>query len=336
LKEIGVREIKFSEIAKVKCFEPGERPVFLLRFTNGESLVVKAESNSNGRNADAIIPLMAKMMKQVSPQVKATILSGAEMNALVALSGDLAKFRGQDESRKYLELYVTEGRQMFAFYKMPFVENLTDFDKVTTKVSAAFMFMQLDTVALHQLGKIVAVDLFIGNHDRFTPDGRVQNAGNLLFQSSNGRLTPIGLDFYEAQGIASDLHDSSPEDTYGRNGKRTFQWAGMVLQSEMHIRCYAGLAIKGLNGEFAKLQGNSSVELLKHTDVIAFANGMLEGMRALRDFLQFRGGLPSGVAERMRRLGWSAARPTTPPPPFQTTGRHDYVTSFQRRSLNGC
>jgi hypothetical protein len=331
-----MREIKVAEVARIKAFEPGERPVFQLTFTDGDNLVVKAELRA-GREANAMIPLMAKMMKQVSPQVKGKILVDAEFTALTTLSQDPGKFPDDDASQKYLALMIEpQARQLFSHYKMPFVANLTDFEKVAKNRGAAHMLLQLDHEALFNLGKIVAVDLFIGNHDRFAPSGKVQNVGNLLFQSSNGKFTPIGLDFYEAQGGASNLMKDSPQDVYDNSGTRTSQWPGMILRGEPLMRDFARKAIDGLNERFNEFQGTSStpLALLNWVDATAFGNGMVKGALQLKEFLASRGGLPPGVRERMQRLGWPLPppdRPTTAPP--QTTGRKMYVDVQRKRGL---
>jgi hypothetical protein len=56
-----------GEVTEVLCFEPGERPVFCLTFTNGEKLVVKSEIRTGSGHADQSIPLAGAMMGQVSP-----------------------------------------------------------------------------------------------------------------------------------------------------------------------------------------------------------------------------------------------------------------------------
>ncbi len=328
-----MREIKAAEVARIKAFEPGKRPVFQLTFTDGDNLVIKAEV-LNDRDADTMIPLMAKMMKQVSPQVKGKILTDAEYRALVALCQDRGKF-SNEASQKYLALMTEpQARQLFSYYKMPFVTNLTDFEKVAQEHGVGYMLLQLDHEALFILGKIVAVDLFIGNTDRFGANGKVRNVGNLLFQSSNGKFTPIGLDFYEAQGFASNLMVNSPEDEYGRDGKRTDQWFGMILSTQGRMRDFATKAIAGLNEQFNAFQDTTAtpLTLLNSIDAKEFGSGMVKGADELKQFLGSRGGLPDGVRERMTRLGWPVPppnRPSTAPP--KTTGRKMFVDVQRQR-----
>lgn len=307
--------------------------MFLLTFRNGDKLVVKWESRGGeGRNAaaESNIRWAAKMMKQVDSQIKARFLTSAELASLDTASKAGIAIFDTPESRAYLELMTeADAQRFFAVYKMPYVSNLTDVKAKANKNELASMLLQLDDEALNTLGKIVAVDLFNGNVDRFDHDGQLTNEGNLLFQSSNGKLTPIGLDYYEAQGAASNLDASPPTP-----------WVGMNLLNESAMRNYAQKAIDGLNGKFQKLHDASlpPLQLLKSSDAKSFANGIVIGARTLRAYLGQKSGLPTGVLERMKLLIWPLpppARPGTLPPRWEPTGRTMYVTAHRKRGMFG-
>lgn len=74
-----------------------------------------------------------------------------------------------------------EGRLLFSWYKMNFVNSLKDV-KAKSQVNPGLMLLRLKKAPfLYVLGKIVAVDQFIGNSDRFNAMGELVNPGNLLF-----------------------------------------------------------------------------------------------------------------------------------------------------------
>jgi hypothetical protein len=316
-----MRPIIAAEVKEVLCFQPGERPVFCLTFANGEKLVAKAELGSG--HAKQSIPLGAAMMKQVSPTLQVEMLDNNELSELEKLPQFPERFRplqNAEASRAYLELYMSaEGKAMNTFYKMPFVERLMDI----TKVSPALMLIRLKKPpALFSFGKIVAVDQFIGNNDRFNAMGDLVNEDNLLFQQIDGQITPVGLDFFEAQGQAANLLEEPPDRQFIGKNKFKYVWGGENLLNENNIRFFAQNAIKSLNGYFSQQNMRQITAVFDHDDVLEFANGMREGINELKKFLVTRGGLPEGVRKRMDMLGWPynanlPPRPAMPAPRFR-------------------
>jgi len=176
--------------------------------------------------------------------------------------------------------------------------------------------------ALFSFGKIVAVDQFIGNNDRFNAMGELVNEDNLLFQQIDGQITPVGLDFFEAQGQAANLLEEPPDRQFIGNNKFKYVWGGENLLNENNIRFFAQNAIKSLNSYFSQQNMRQITAVFDHDDVLEFVNGMREGIKELKQFLVARGGLPEGVRKRMDMLGWPynanlPARPTKPAPRFR-------------------
>jgi hypothetical protein len=315
-----MRQILAREVKEGLCFEPGERPVFCLTFTNGEKLVVKAEIRTGNGHADQSIPLAGAMMRQVSPSVKVEMLNDQEFRELGLLPNYPERFRplqNSAASREYLELYTSaEAKPMNSFYKMPFVDQLTDI----TKTSPSLMLLRLKKPpTLFSFGKIVAVDLFIGNNDRFNAMGELVNEGNLLFQQIDGNITPMGLDFFQAQGQAANLLVAPPDNLKVGGGKFKYTWGGENLLNENNIQFFADKAIKSLNSYFSQQNMRQIRTLFDQDDVLEFADGMREGINGLKQFLATRGGLPEGVRIRMDRLNWPydaniPARPSQPAP----------------------
>jgi hypothetical protein len=310
-----------GEVTEVLCFEPGERPVFCLTFTNGEKLVVKSEIRTGSGHADQSIPLAGAMMGQVSPTVQVEMLDKSEfvsLRTLIQFPGRFRPTQNAEATREYLELCTSEEAQPgSAWYKMPFVGQLKDI----TKGTPGLMLLRLKKPpALFSFGKIVAVDQFIGNNDRFNAMGELVNEGNLLFQQIDGTISPVGLDFFQAQGQAANLLVGPPDWGKNARGKYEYIWGGENLLHENNIRFFADRAIESLNAYFSK-QNIRRITLFGPDDALEFANGMKEGIRELKQFLLMRG-LPEGVRIRMDKLGWPynanlPARPVKPAPLFK-------------------
>ncbi len=302
-----MRQIVANDVTEVMCFEPGERPVFRLTFSNGDKLVVKAEINTQAGHASKSIPLAGAMMRQVSPTLEVEVLDNNEFLALRTLAQDPARFRPlehADAAREYLELYTSpEAKPLNVYVKMPFLTNISDASKITP----VLMLLKLKRPpALFSFGKIVAVDQFNGNNDRFNAMGELVNDGNLLFElSPNGNITPVGLDFFQAQGDAANLLERPPEPQVLDRQRRLVKvlWGGHNLENENNIRFFAERAIESLNQYFAS-KNRYIINFLGPDEVLEFVNGMKAGIRDLKFFLSRRGGLPEGVKVRMLRLNW--------------------------------
>ena len=324
-----MRRILAGDVRDVLCFQPGERPVFCLTFSNGEKLVVKAEIKTSSGHATQSIPLAGAMMKQVSPSMQIEMLDDREFRELKRLAESPERFRqpnSAEAARAYLELYTSpEAQPMNAYYKMPFVDRLTDI----TKGSPALTLLRLKKPpALFSFGKIVAVDLFIGNNDRFNAMGELVNPDNLLFQQVGGSITPMGLDFFQAQGEAANLLVGPPENQVVSRQKRIFKylWGGENLLNENNLRFFAEKAIDSLNDYFSQQNMRQIRTLLGPDDVNQFVHGMREGTKDLKQFLVTRGGLPEGVRIRMDRFNWPY-NTAIPPRPVKPAPFRKFVTA---------
>ena len=88
--------------------------------------------------------------------------------------------------------------------KMPFVKGLSDAgfkndddEVVADKLVISIQKFHNDPDSVwKEIGKIVAVDIFNGNNDRFNFEGEVQNIGNIMFVDG-GETKVIGLDTFD-------------------------------------------------------------------------------------------------------------------------------------------
>jgi len=198
-----------------------QRPVFFVTLNNEPqpALVVKGENNpaNNTDDVKASVRWASKMMKNVNnPLVNSKPLMPEEWTvfkraAILAFNPDSPQSRNLQNPA-------------YVWVKMPFVANLSDADFVnedaTTNTSDVKEVLRkfLRDQVWRDLGKVVAVDLFTCNLDRFNwqnfdeATGRGvswANRGNIMFVGGN----VIGLDPYFAdQGGAgnANLNQSRP------------------------------------------------------------------------------------------------------------------------------
>lgn len=317
-------------VAKIKPFELalttdgkdysnfGTRPVFLITFTDGTKLVLKAEMADDGKpkSAQKSSVFIAGLHSGMTSGLGVLGVDKADMESLAEAQEGLYDFSAPAVARKYLRVIVLEAKGFFEWYTMNFFDALKSLEKQAeknkdqqnmAKVGAYKLAckMKNDPNLLHGLGMIVAVDLFSGNLDRFDGTGHIVNKGNIVFQKNADKTySPLGVDFFDAKEAAANLYNHVNNPT---------TWIGMVLVDPQKIRAFAVKAVGELNQMFAGAIAPRAMPpeaVLVQAEVNAFAAAIQAGSDHLRTDLQIkvRKGfkLPSGVDQRMQLLGWNA------------------------------
>ncbi|MBL8214937.1 MAG: hypothetical protein JNK87_29725 [Bryobacterales bacterium] len=306
-----LRQLRAADIREVKCFQldpqgtivawqvHGQtRPVFRITFRDNSALVIKAESGGTDRDVNKNLAWGGKLMRQVSPQMKVQLLSQDEVRELRAISPMAFTPRN---ARAYLtDLLDATQMGIFVWVKMPYLSGLQDADDALKKGGdkAAELYATLSTAqTMRTFGKILAIDLFIGNADRVDPiTGRIQNTGNVIFQRlGDGSLSMIGLDFYEASGEFSNLSSTFIHP----------RWGGLHLLNTNTMDNFAMMVIRGLNQMFEEAKIN--VDYFTPGHAFQLRIGMEEGVEALREFISRRlrtKTVQQGVLARAVRLNW--------------------------------
>ncbi len=305
-----LRQLRAADIREVKCFQldpqgtivawqvKGQtRPVFRITFRDNSALVVKAESGGTGRDVDKNLAWGAKLMRQVNPQLKVQLLTQDEVRELRGISPMAFTPRN---ARAYLgDLLDATQAGIFVWMKMPYINRLQDADDALKGENRALELY--DTLSqshtMRMFGKILAVDLFIGNADRVDPlTGRIQNTGNVIFQRlGDGSLSMIGLDFYEASGEFSNLSSTFIHP----------RWGGLHLLNTNTMDNFAMMVIRGLNQMFEEARMDFDHFTPGHAFQLRI--GMEEGVEALREFISKRlraKTVQQGVLARAVRLNW--------------------------------
>ena len=203
-----------------------DHPVYFLT-VNGKKVVVKGEAKGMevlGRSDDDTalsIKWGSKLMKNVNDQlVNTKIMDGPEITAFLKTARQ--KFRplpplpggppAPPPPNRYNNVTdAVAGR--YTWVKMPQVSGLSDaeFTKkvggfakpVRGKVKEQIVKFA-DESLWPQLGKVLAVDIFNGNNDRFdTSNGKWMNPGNVMFAEQGTRV--IGLDTFDPYSPKSNL-----------------------------------------------------------------------------------------------------------------------------------
>lgn len=294
------------------------RPVFLAELTNGNKLVVKAELvNSNHEfHVQFSVRWGSKMMKQVSSDVHVHELSLVERQALASLPD--SKFTDASpttnvpvsKARQYLQELINAlaaKKTMFAWFKMDFVDNLTHLQEMVEKGNGILALGILkDKDVMEKLGKIVAVDLFLNNSDRFRSDGTLGGANNIFLKQVQGGYDVVGLDFYNAGSSNANIV-LNPKPNPAPNQ----QWTGHILNNDVQLNAFATACVKGINDFFvselpkAKTPYNSSHLLSTAFSSPIFFRGLKNGRNDLQAYLKSKSvKILPGMSERVRQLNW--------------------------------
>lgn len=265
------------------------RPVYFLKMNgaNNASLVVKGESNI--AHAPTSVTWGAKLMKNVNDdRVNTKVMTAAEIQefkAVVTQSFDPAK----DKQANWIA-------DPFMWVKMPFVAGLSDAGLETTAMNwtatkkggfipgPGFKGNATDLKNIRQaipklcnsnywkeLGTVVAVDVFIGNGDRFNIDtGAWANSGNVMFAQNGNTFHAIGLDTLDPNSPKCDGSNFS-RSNLTRPGVYT---ALTILTDPSRRKQFAEAATKSVGAKMA--------EQLKGVATLTAEVGELDGRVASR------------------------------------------------------
>jgi len=292
---------------EVENIAPGH-PVWKVTMTGNHSVIVKAENSMGARSRDAGLVSAAfgvMLMAAVTPGMEAVKLSQNEYRALWDVNQTHVKPQANDHgvaAKALLTDILKTNIDKFIVFKMPFVPNLLALDKAKQTNKTAEFAQHLvddDYAATVELGKILAVDLFIGNDDRFAENGDLINPGNvLLHKDSHNKWHAIGLDHYSSGGQHSNLATPAPQG-----------WGGTRLNTLSLLVNFAGKIKTALNATGTR-QNQPALNLqAKFQDKLA--QGLAEGAAMIRSTVQHAepSTIPDGVKSRFQTLHWDLQAP---------------------------
>jgi hypothetical protein len=289
------------------------------------TIVVKGETVANDQLKDTKGALLwgSKMMRNVHDErVRVKILSSSEVAVFKAEA--MKKFAGQPQAAALVEPGLL-------WLKMPYVHGLEDADtRDKSKSQICIVVGRMANAKFwFRMGQIVAVDIFIGNNDRFSIEGRWQSQTNIMFVlNSDGSNEALGLDTFDGD-------KKSQQRFVTKSGTGGYKELRILVDKDMRLahaqKCLTSVAkfIKlDLEAADASHKGiyiregeqMISVDLDKLADLFLkyaneFAKGIAHGAINLRQYLSqkrlkyqvkglFGQDLPVGILERMESLGW--------------------------------
>ena len=200
------------------------------------------------------------------------------------------------------------------WFVMDCVDGLYDFKGLAQKLLPAhdpvarsiIQFIRHNPEQTEELGRILAIDAFLGNFDRaqFVKEGarfKVSplNLGNffLVGNGLNGHARFSGLDFYDPNSPYMDLR----REDFVRQ-QEAAPWPGVMLtQGRADLKPQLEPLLTALNDEFVK-HGENRVFDAGHQD--ALVDGFRDGAKRLKKYLKSTTGKAAGLKKRKAKLGW--------------------------------
>lgn len=304
-----------------------KRPVFFLKLNGSaqHNLVVKGEAGTGAhpgmtdQNVEISVKWGSKLMKNVNNDLVNTKIMTAPEIVLFKAAAAAAFPQGSPQANN-----VGPGAN-YMWVKMPYVAGLTDgeyFDD-NNDVSVAAIKRNVekfsDTAVWMDLGKVVAVDIFNGNSDRFDiATGRWVNKGNVMFVAG-GATSVVGLDTFDPNsGDLGNLHAGGgfPElrtliDVNARNVFAAACARSVGAEMKHHLgNAVASLTItmQGPNGPQLARIPVATLDRIFDGYAPDFAQGLTLGATQLRTYLQgkVRQYAPAPVFQRARPGGGAA------------------------------
>jgi len=318
-----------SSVSDVKSFKYGK--VFFLTLGDGSHLVLKAE----GLNADVQNRVDERKRMDFGFQLARTVASAGDSRVMdqvevKRLSQLKASF--PDKELGWDAALDPKYATKTTWLLMEFAENLKNLDDVLGKGEdkqrlAIFMLM-----ALHQknnllgLGRVIAMDCFLGNGDRFalqadSVEATLVNSTNVFFQKQSDKSYKIvGVDPMDPNSgwakLDQDILVCTQAVSKAAGKNVDAKWPGLKLRSDKEMREVGKRCLRAVNGflvERAKLDAKTARNWDvrgKHFDVVerGVKNGRDEIKMIAKSRMAVTGGRtrpPTGLQSRMAALGWT-------------------------------
>ncbi|MBS1616067.1 MAG: hypothetical protein JST06_08130 [Bacteroidetes bacterium] len=278
----------------------GHKPIYFVKLNGSPNatLVIKGENVMQQDNDDALVSISwtSKLMKNVNNnQVNSKVMTPAEV--IEFMRAARAAFAPNSDQAAHLNVAKN-------WVKMPKVNNLTDTDYIVIEggfgredismVKKAVSKLS-ETQAWYDLGKVVAVDIFNGNNDRFDSTGYWVNKGNIMFTGNS----VIGLDTWDPASsdggsMISNLNRGGGFDELRiliDNGRR--QLFADACVNSVGDSFSRAMRVKGVGSISLKLPDNTILSVTQQNMKTLFVpyapdflRGLTDGATQLKTYLQ--------------------------------------------------
>jgi hypothetical protein len=296
---------------------------------NATQWVLKSE-RSKGRSVEALNFSLDLMTQASKRGPGGRTLNKSELAVVCSLSANPAL--NQAECAEIKKIYTDPDGTLLI---MEYVPNLLDVSHVVQTADAKGALELLIALEkpknLNRLGRIIAVDLFLGNNDRFTPkksEPVMKNPSNVMFRKGkNGAYSIMGLDPIDTYSSWSKLDQDVLQIKTPDPADKEDKWYGKKLKDRDFLIAYAYRILKELVTKLKKFIDGT--EASKHMFILwekgregrgfssetCHVKMIVEGMEAARADIKLicqarvaghagRAPAPAGLASRMKKLGW--------------------------------
>jgi hypothetical protein len=317
-----------SGVSDVKLLKYGK--VYLLTMGDGSNLVIKAEAKMSAIN-DRIAERKAmdfgfQIAQKLASAGSARVMDQLEVKGLARLRAAFPDPElGWDVALDPNYNHVTSWLLMEAAGGLKSLDDASAGEN--KKIFAFFMLFALHEKSnLLALGKILAMDCFLGNSDRFIvdeskPGDPIKNMGNVFFapQNDNTGFKVVGLDPLDPNSGWAKLDQDILTVTQGLSESLSDEqrrWPGLILKSDKRMRDLSKRCLRAVNDHLTTNAGLTDKEKKtwdvrgKHFDLVE--KGMKQGRDEIKLLARARvaakGGrakAPAGLVSRMKLLGWA-------------------------------
>jgi len=236
-----------------------KKPVYFLTMQgqNKPTITVKGENKADRdtitiADTEIAIKWSSKLMKNVSDsQVNTKIMEPTEVHIFKTKARELLV----REPDKLLPLSIGG----LIWVKMPYVNDLSNADlffknknnnweTAVKGIKDLFRRFSYPNTWI-QLGRILAVDIFDGNWDRFNSSGGWDNNGNVMFQKAANGYRVTGLDTFDVK--------NTPDTNLNQPLSPQVQQHLQILMSDIRMREYATNVTTEIAGFILKAMGNA-------------------------------------------------------------------------------
>jgi hypothetical protein len=314
----GLKKLEIGRVVKVTapCQQPVFRTVFFLDFKHYREVLkaermlsrtragVKSHQMIERRNATRIsFDNISALMESVMKAPVGRSCPDDELTQLRIIPA--AKFESPKVCQKYFDCLDDEA---YVMTRVEYLGGLQELGEGEDQLQRALTFknaLEKDNNFAQSLGKLIAMDLFLGNYDRFDYNGAIANVGNFFFRKPKvGRLKIVALDnFMDGSGHANLLRDHTrgAEEMSATDDPLKLT-AFSASGSEQHLtQCVINLhaeLFRIINGEPFANQG----ELFNRSSV---GREMLAGFKStvpdIKLALKARSKTVAGVPEQLRQ-----------------------------------
>lgn len=322
------RDFYPSAVTECKVLKAGK--VYLLTLSDDTQVVIKAESQNftitDRQEERKKMDFGFKLSAKLGSSGETRVMDQMEVKRL-----DKLKSMFSDPSYDWdiaLDPRYNAQTSWLLMEAVPGLSNLDDLIGKGKEFEALKMVWALhDKENLIAFGKILAMDCFLGNSDRFvvddsSADDPIKNYGNVFFQKKADKsLRVVGIDPMDPNSGWAKLDQdiltctTAAQNRAGSFSEESKQWPGLILLSDRRMRDLGKRCLRAVMNEVitkAKFDAKAAKTWQargKHFDLVE--KGMKKGRDEIKMMSKLRVNVsagrakaPSGLQSRMRALGW--------------------------------